>query len=296
VFAGRNPATAPANLDATSRCTAEAWTIFWTGQGRQSRCLGGSPEVRELLDSHWRHFAGALPPQSKVLDLGCGAGAVGKALHSAEPRLEVTGIDIAQVPESDELRVKILSNVAMESLPFTDGSFSAAVSQFGYEYGDPEPAAAEMARVLAPRAPFSLLMHHPDGPIVAAMRRHRRAIEGLCGLRVQSAFFSGNADDLADRLAALKRDCPDPILDQAAAGLQAQIRQNESARLQLWRAVADALAPELAMLDSLDLCCGETDINHIVMPIMRRFELSQPVTLLTQSGEPIAWAIRGRRQ
>jgi len=60
--------------------------------------------------------------------------------------------------------------------------------------------------------------------------------------------------------------------------------------------VADALAPELAMLDSLDLCCGETDINHIVMPIMRRFELSQPVTLLTQSGEPIAWAIRGRRQ
>jgi len=289
-------ASVPANRHAGSRWTAEAWTTFWMEQGPESRCLEGIPEVRALLDAHWRQFACALPPESRVLDLGCGAGAVGHALHRAMPGLQVTGIDIARVPHSAEPRLTLLSNVAMESLPFADGSFEAAVSQFGYEYGDQDLAAAEMMRVLVPRAPFSLLIHHPDGPIVAAMRRHRQAIEGLCGLHVQSAFFSGNADDLADRLAVLKRDCPDPLLDQAAVGLQAQIARDESGRLQVWRAVAEALAPELVMLDSLDLCCGETDINHIVMPIMRWFELSRPTLLLTRSGEPIAWAIQGSRR
>ena len=248
-----------------------------------------------MLDGHWRRLARSVPPESRILDLGCGAGAVARALHAVEPQLDVTGIDIALVPPSDERRLTLMSNVAMESLPFADGTFDVAVSQFGYEYGDQDLAAAEMARVLAPRARFSLLIHHPDGPIVAAMRRHRQAIEGLCGLRVQSAFFSGNADDLADRLTTLKRDCPDPLLDHAAVGLQAHIGQDEKARLQVWRAVADALAPELAMLDSLDLCCGETDINHIVMPIMRWFELSQPALLATASGDPIAWAIQGQR-
>lgn len=288
-------ATVTADRVSAPRYTAEAWTLFWSGPGRQSRCLAGSADAREVLDSHWARVARTLHPEMRVLDLGCGSGAVAQALHGAEPRLDVTGIDIALVPPSDEPRLSLLSNVAMESLPFADGTFDVVVSQFGYEYGDQDMVAAEMARVLAPRARFSLLIHHPDGPIVAAMRRHRQAIEGLCGLRVQSAFFSGNADDLADRLTTLKRDCPDPLLDQAAVGLRAHIGQDEKARLQVWRAVADALAPELAMLDSLDLCCGETDINHIVMPIMRWFELSQPALLATASGDPIAWAIQGQR-
>jgi len=259
--------------------------------------MARSPEICALVDAHWSTFASTLPPQTRVLDLGCGGGAVARALHAAEPRLQVTGIDVAEVPPSNEPGFELLSNLPMESLPFADGSFGAAVSQFGYEYGDQSSVAAEMARVLAPRAPFSLLIHHPEGPIVDDMRRHRRAIEGLCGLHVQSAFFSGRANDLAERLALLRRDCPHPVLDQAELGLQAHIRQNESDRLQVWRAVAEALAPELVMLDSLDLCRADAKgIGHIMLPLMREFEVAQPAVLLTKAGEPIAWAIQGTRR
>jgi hypothetical protein len=131
------------------------------------------------------------------------------------------------------------------------------------------------------------------------MRRHRRAIEGLCGLRVQSAFFSGNAGALADRIAAVKRDCAgDPILDQAAFGLQAHIRKDEMHRLQVWKAVADALAPELLMLDSLDLCRVEEaqGPDHFIGPLAEAFYIEPPRVLRTRAGDQIAWIIEGWRR
>ena len=259
--------------------------------------MARSPELCELLDAHWRNFASTLSTCTKVIDLGCGAGAVGRALHSAEPRLHVTGVDIARVPPSNRPGLELVSNVPMESLPFQDGAFGAAVSQFGFEYGNRNSVAKEMARVLAPDASFSLLIHHPESPIVADMRRHRRAIEDLCGLRIQAAFFSGNANALAERFAVLKRECSnDPILEHAERGLRSHIGQNENGRLQVWRAITDALAPELTMLDSLDLCCAEErDIPDHVEPLTEWFDVRLPAVLRTRSGEPIAWEIHGNR-
>ena len=248
--------------------TADAWTDFWAEQGPKSRCLARAPELSEPLDLHWRQFAAQLFPTTRIIDLGCGAGAAGRALRGAEPRLNVTGIDLAQVPQSDESGLRLLSNVAMESLPFADRSFGAAVSQFGYEYGKAGTAAEELARVLAPGARFSFLLHHPEGPLVTEMRKHRRAIEALCGLRVQAAFFSGNATALAERFADLKRECSnDPILAHAERGLHAHIADNQFQRLHIWKAVTEALAPELYMLDSLEFCCADDrDIRDHACP------------------------------
>lgn len=226
----------PVVRQATLASTAEAWTLFWSEQGEESRCLARSPELCERLDGYWARFASRLKLSGRVIDLGCGSGAVGRALRRAAP-LIVTGVDIARVPPVRDAGLELLSSVSMESLPFPDAFFGAAVSQFGYEYADPEAASAEVARVLAPGAPFSFLIHHPDGPIVGAMRRHRRAIEGLCGLRVQDAFFSGNENALAERIALLKRECAnDALVEQAEHGLHMQIRNDELSRLQCGRA------------------------------------------------------------
>jgi SAM-dependent methyltransferase len=243
-------------------------------------------------------MASGLRPKSRVIDLGAGAGAVGRALLAAEPTLHVTGVDIASVPSPDDSRLELLSGTPMEKLPFPAESFQAAVSQFGYEYGDHQATASELARVLSPNAPFSFLIHHCEGPIVAGMRRHLRAIEALCGLRVQSAFFAGNSTALADHIALLKRECPDPIFDQAERGLQAHIRQDEAARLQIWRAVAEALVPELIMLDSFDLCRADEnrDIDHFVASLNKAFEVRPPRVLQTRLGQPLAWIIEGRRR
>lgn len=258
--------------------------------------MARSPELCERLDSHWVRFASALHSSARVIDLGCGSGAVGRALRAAGP-LSVTGVDIARVPPVREPGLELLANVPIEALPFADGVFGAAVSQFGYEYADPEAASVEVARVLATGAPFSFLIHHPDGPIVGAMRRHRRAIEGLCGLRVQEAFFSGNENALAERIAFLKREClDDSVVEQAEHGLHMQIRNDELARLKVWKGVVQALAPELFMLDSLGLCCTEDrSIDDLVDPLTRWFEVRPPQPLLSGGGEPIAWIIEGNR-
>ena len=283
----------PSYIDA-----AEAWTAFWAEQGQTPRCMAGSAALCETLDAHWRNFGSRLPSGTRVIDLGCGSGAVGRALLSADSHLHVTGIDYAQVPASKDPRSETLSNVSMESLPFTDGAFGAAVSQFGYEYGRAEQVANELARVLVRGAPFCFLIHHPDGPIVADLRRHRRAIEGLCGPRVQSAFFSGNAQALAYRIAEVKRECAnDPIVGQAERGLRNHLRDDELHRLQVWKAVVDALIPELIMLDSLELC--RTDclgIDHLVKPLAAAFDMEPPAILRDRAGESIAWIIHGQRR
>lgn len=283
-----------------SSCTnaAEAWTIFWAEQGPTPRCLASSAELCEKLDTHWRSFGSRLPGGTRVIDLGCGAGAVGRALRAAEVQLLVTGIDFAQVPSSNDPGSESLSNISMESLPFGEGTFGAAVSQFGYEYGRAEETARGLARVLVAGAPLRFLIHHPEGPIVADMRRHRRAIESLCGLRVQSAFFSGNAQALAERIADVKRQCAnDPIVSQAERGLNNHLRDDELHRLQVWKAVADALIPELVMLDSLELCCRDRRrVDHLVEPLTKAFDMGPPAVLRSEIGEPIAWIIHGQRR
>ena len=278
--------------------TAEAWSLFWAAQGPGSRCLARSPELYAPLDAHWHGFACSLAPCARVLDLGCGTGAVGHALLHASHDLRITGVDLASISRSADTRLELLSNVSMESLPFDSQTFDAAVSQFGYEYGDPVRSGEEIARVLAPGARLSFLIHHPEGPLVTAMRRHRRAIEELCGIRIQAAFFAGDATALSERIAMLKRECAnDSLIEDAGRGLHTHISNPESGRLQVWRAIVDALAPELVMLDSLEFCCvDDRSIEKVVEPLCEAFELRPPTSLRTRRGEPIAWIIEGKRR
>lgn len=278
---------------------ADAWTVFWSEQGHSSRCLAHSPDICERLDAHWHGFASLLPAGAKVIDLGCGSGAVGRAMRSVEPRLQVIGVDAARVAPSPEAGLQLISNIAMESLPFADGAFAAAVSQFGYEYAaDPRAAAREIGRVTAPSAPLSFLIHHDQGPILAAMRRHRRAIEGLCGAEMKTAFLSGNAAALAERIATLTRECEnDSLVDAAGRGLQAQVVNVEPIRLRVWTAIVEALTPELVMLESLDLSTsGGRAIEELVDPLCEAFDLRAPQPLRTDADEPIAWVVEGTRR
>jgi SAM-dependent methyltransferase len=278
---------------------AQAWSLFWSEQGQNSRCLALSPDFCERLDAHWHSFASTLPEGATVIDLGCGSGAVGKALRSAEPALRVIGVDAARIAPSQEPGLELIANVAMEALPFPTASFAAAVSQFGYEYAAaPDAAAREVSRVVAPGGSLSFLIHHDEGPIVAAMRRHRRAIEGLCGPEMRSAFNSGDANRLTELIAALRQECAnDPLVEAAGRGLQAQVRKDEASRARVWSAVVDALSPELVMLHSLDLsAAGGRSIDQVMEPLAAGFDLQQAKPLRSAADEPIAWIVEGSRR
>src|ERR1043165_4788104 len=98
-----------------------------------------------------RAAAAGVAPAQRVLDGGCGAGALTVVLADIVGGENVTGVDPSEPfveaarsrgPEAD-LRVG-----PAESLPFEDGAFDAALAQLVFHFvTDPALAAAEMKRV-----------------------------------------------------------------------------------------------------------------------------------------------------
>ena len=95
--------------------------------------------------------AAGIAEGQRVLDVGCGAGALtavlagivgGENVAGADPSEPFVEAARARVPEAD-LRVG-----PAESLPFEDGTFDAALAQLVFHFvADPARAAAEMKRV-----------------------------------------------------------------------------------------------------------------------------------------------------
>jgi SAM-dependent methyltransferase len=107
----------------------------------------------DRLAPEFAHAAGVAAGQ-RVVDVGCGAGALTTVLAGIVGGGNVSGVDPSEpfvgearrrVPEAD-LRVG-----PAEALPFEDGSFAAALSQLVFHFvADPAKAAAEMRRVTRP--------------------------------------------------------------------------------------------------------------------------------------------------
>ena len=275
---------------------ARAWTAFWQEQGSDSRCLAGvHPEVRRALDDHWACFAAALAPAARILDLGCGSGAVARALLVGRDDLSITGIDLASVPAPSDRRLALLPETAMERLPFAEASFDAAVSQFGFEYGEVEQGAKELARVLVPGAPFSFVVHHGSSAIVRTSRARNRALRGLLGEDVRRAFLSGHAAELDRQIGPVRSSLPtEPLVGQVAQALRAKVGRHEAQRAAIWTAVAEALAPERVILDALDSACvADSDLDRWLAGFAGRFEIATVRRMHGPGGDVIAWAIDG---
>lgn len=276
---------------------AEAWTSFWHEQN--AGCLAFAPGyIRWGLEDHWLSFAGLLAPATRVIDIGCGSGAAARSLLAAQRHLRVVGVDLADLDVEDEPSFELVPRTPMESLPFANASFGAAVSQFGFEYGDTRHAVEELARVLAPNARLSFLVHHSDSPIVTDAGLHKRALDGLTGNGLHAAFMSDEASVFDGQLTLLRQLCPqERIVDQAAHGLRRWIGSDADRRSQIWHAVVDALAPEQIMLDALEACCvSPGELQDWLAPLAERFEMAPPSTLTMGGGRPLAWRIAGRRK
>lgn len=278
-----------------------AWTAFWEEQGPQSRCLAdASPETDRCLSEHWLAYAAVLPSGAHVLDIGCGSGAVARLLASAQPHLRVVGVDSAQVPNLGTGRssqVRIFPGVAMESLPFANGAFGAAVSQFGFEYCAIEAAARELARVLRASAGVSFIVHHSQSPVVRASRHHNNGLAELTGGGVKASFLAGQAPALGAQLDFIARRHPqDRTIEFAARCLLLNVSRTEPERLAIWDAVVNALAPDRTLSDALESCCVASDeLRDWLAPLRAYFAIDRPIALAA-AGEPLAWKIAGARR
>ncbi|MCU1658699.1 MAG: hypothetical protein JWO57_3355 [Pseudonocardiales bacterium] len=99
----------------------------------------------------------AVPVPLRVLDVGCGTGALVRELATRLPNvLELVGVDPAEGmvrvarAESDG-RARFV-RASAEGLPFDDARFDLVVSTTSFHHWrDPAAGLAEMSRVLAPR-------------------------------------------------------------------------------------------------------------------------------------------------
>jgi SAM-dependent methyltransferase len=272
----------------------EAWTQFWADSA-QSRCAAGAPGIWQSQALHWSAFASSLPRGARVLDLGCGAGAVGRMLLTCRDDLRVTGVDAARVPRSKLPQMELISDTDMESLPFEDGSFNAVVSQFGYEYSHTRESTPEIVRVLAPGAPLSFLVHHAGSAIVAANRARRGAVVAFLAPTMRNSFCSGDAASFAAQIALLIERYPgDTLIAQLAHALPTRLGWMLEQRLSTWESLEVALAPEMSMSDSLNACCvAPSQLDAWATPLRAACDL-QPITILREpDGTPIAWCTEG---
>ena len=105
------------------------------------------PGALEIL-AGWK-----IPPGSRMLDVGCGAGQI--TIPAARAGVQATGVDIATNSleqararaAAERLEVRFDEGDA-EALPYPEGSFDAVVSLVGAMFAPrPERVAAELVRV-----------------------------------------------------------------------------------------------------------------------------------------------------
>ena len=195
------------------------WNDFWsasaqrgtsagTAAGEASGCLPARwAGIEDSQKAVWRSFASDLPENAKVLDLATGNGMVLRWMEEARPDLTLSGIDLAPTIPPAPAGTTTQGGVAMESLPFADGSFNAVTSQFGFEYGDVKKVAAEIARVLVQGGKVGLIVHRGDGAILEHNQKRQRELmwalkEKSVGKKVSAALKGGPLQiDKAARIA-----------------------------------------------------------------------------------------------
>jgi len=143
-----------------------------------------------------------LRPGLRVLDAGCGTGALLEALRARAPDARLVGLDL--VPEMlDVARARPLAAPLLagdvHALPFAAGAFDLVVTTSSFHFWDrPADALAEVARVLRPDGRLvvtdwchdDLLCRACDVLLRAARRRHRAALGvGACRERLEASGF-----------------------------------------------------------------------------------------------------------
>jgi len=189
------------------------------------------------VQTFWAEKFAELPPQSRILDIACGNGAIcslaAESSRDSNKEFSIAASDLATInkdlPCDDndrELRSVIAfhSHTPCESQPFGDNSLDFVTSQFGFEYSDVQKTLHELRRILRPDGRFVAIAHHSDSvPIKAAKEEleiYALAIDELDLLGTAARYFeavgavSGDSEDIKKEL-----EKHEPLATELSAGI-----------------------------------------------------------------------------
>jgi ubiquinone/menaquinone biosynthesis C-methylase UbiE len=221
----------------------------------------GTPEQERLVEQaeHWRHRlirdGTELEPGTRLLEVGCGVGAVLAVLGQEFPGLQLFGVDIEEKQLAfarghlERAGVEAtLRQADARALPFADGSFDHVWMMWFLEHvADPTAALREARRVLVPdgritaiEVDYSTCRAEPTTPALAALLR----------TMVQGMAASGWSD-AGTRLPSWLDDAGFRAVDQ---GEQLFWWQGEDLQVQAHYAadVMESALPALAQLPGSD--------------------------------------------
>lgn len=169
---------------------SSAWSRYWATGALHSCPTSFAGNYDDSIGVFWRDALSDVGPQSRVLDIGTGNGAIPKLLLDAlgEEKLPlIEAIDLSAVAPrwmqgcsaGVAAKIRFSGGVAAERLPFEEHSFTHAVSQYGFEYAARAPALAALLRVLRADARIALLMHHAQARPVAVAAEELAHVEWL---------------------------------------------------------------------------------------------------------------------
>jgi ubiquinone/menaquinone biosynthesis C-methylase UbiE len=182
------------------------WDSYWNktktlnsfAEGEQGQGYQG--EVAQF----WQQVFNQQDKNACVLDLATGNGGLAVLALQNCPTFEVYAADLANIAplqlfdKSDAVyplleKIHFYGNMAAEQLSFSDAQFNLVVSQFGFEYAEPEPTLAHIYRVLQPGGAFVALIHHHNSFITQDCQA------GLVALQVflATAGLLDGAEDFA---------------------------------------------------------------------------------------------------
>lgn len=256
-----------------------AWGDFWADNATGTDGGGCLPAGWRGIDAAqraaWCEFGDQLPRKARVLDLATGDGRVMAWLLTRKPDIKAIGVDLAPVLPPAPPGTKNRAGLAMENLPFPHAQFDAVVSQFGFEYGNVEETALQIAQVLKPDGTVGLMTHRADGPILAHNIQRRKQIrwvsdelglfdKALGSLRLRATGIAAVPEEFAQAPADGARQFGQgsvawEISEAIRQTLQLGLRDHPQNVAQLLQKIRAKAENELGRIDSLERACHVAD-------------------------------------
>ena len=188
---------------------AASWSNYWLAQVEDAFVAENSQE--QALQALWSAAFAEWQDGDRVLDIGCGNGALARRLGRFADvqgrRFSYLGIDQAALSDADQgsfecLQAELRGEAPAETQVFPAASFDRIVSQFGFEYCDSGAVIENMRVWLEEGGTFAMLLHSRDSVLSKevnyTMEQMRMAEESA--LVVAVAKLLSRLDQLAPRV------------------------------------------------------------------------------------------------